>query len=293
MRLDRTRIAIRERPLLDILDLSLRVLAVYPGPVLLGTVIAALPLSLLNEYLIGWMAGEGDDPSALTRYIWTMTLLVFFEAPLASSAVTLYLGQALFMDKPRPREIWRGVRRSLPSLAWCQVTVRGIGAAWLLLYMARYTNDFSNQEAWLLPLAMYVLLLRALRPFINEIVLLEQNPLRSRGDYELTVRRRSRTLHNPSAGDLFARWLMSAFVAVAMAVSLVFGIWYAVGMLFFEWEWGWMMLHAGIPVCMWIVAGYFSIVRFLSYLDLRIRREGWEVELLVRAAAAQLPGPVT
>jgi hypothetical protein len=100
-------------------------------------------------------------------------------------------------------------------------------------------------------------------------------------------------LHNPSAGDLFARWLMSALVAVAMVVSLVFGIWYAAGMLFFKWEWGWTMLHAGIPACMWIVAGYFSIVRFLSYLDLRIRREGWEVELLVRAAAAQLPGPVT
>ncbi len=37
-----------------------------------------------------------------------------------------------------------------------------------------------------------------------------------------------------------------------------------------------MMLHFGIPAAMWIVAGYYAVVRFLSYLDLRIRREGWE-----------------
>lgn len=292
MRLDRTRIAIRERPLLDILDLSLRVVAAYPGPILLGTIVAALPLAALNEYLIGWMAGEGDDPSAITRYIWTMTLLVFLAAPLASVAVTLYLGQALFMDNPRIRDILQGFRRSFFALAWCQLTVRGIGAAWLLTYFARDVDGFSTQEGWLVPLAIYVLLLRAVRPFINEIVLLEQNPLRGKGDYQMTVRRRSKTLHNPSAGDLFARWLMSALVAIAMVVSLIFGIWYAMGMLLFKWDWGWMMLHVGVPACMWVVGGYFSVVRFLSYLDLRIRREGWEVELVVRAAAAQIPGTV-
>jgi hypothetical protein len=292
MRLDRTRIAIRERSLLDILDLSLRVVAAYPGPILLGTVVAALPLALFNEYLIGWMTGEGDDPSAITRYIWTMTLLVFFEAPLASVAVTLYLGQALFMDNPQPRDILQGFRRSFLTLAWCQFMVRGIGAAWLLTYFARHAVGYSAQEGWLIPLAIYVLLLRAVRPFINEIVLLEQNPLRGKSDYVMTVRRRSTVLHNPTAGDLFARWLMSALVAIAMVVSLVFGIWYAMGMLLFKWDWGWMMPHVGIPVCMWVVGGYFSVVRFLSYLDLRIRREGWEVELVVRAAAAQMPGTV-
>jgi len=40
------------------------------------------------------------------------------------------------------------------------------------------------------------------------------------------------------------------------------------------------------------VAGYFSVVRFLSYLDLRIRREGWEVELIVHAAAKQFERPL-
>ena len=37
-----------------------------------------------------------------------------------------------------------------------------------------------------------------------------------------------------------------------------------------------------------MVASYLTVVRFFSYLDLRIRREGWEVELVMRAERAQL-----
>jgi hypothetical protein len=48
------------------------------------------------------------------------------------------------------------------------------------------------------------------------------------------------------------------------------------------------MIYVCVPLAMWIVAGYFCVVRFLSYLDLRIRREGWEVELRMRAEAARL-----
>ena len=43
-----------------------------------------------------------------------------------------------------------------------------------------------------------------------------------------------------------------------------------------------------LPIAMWTVASYFTVVRFLSYLDLRIRREGWEVELRMRTEAARL-----
>ena len=44
----------------------------------------------------------------------------------------------------------------------------------------------------------------------------------------------------------------------------------------------------GVPAAMWTVAAFFAVVRYLSYLDLRIRREGWEVELQVRAEAERL-----
>ena len=53
------------------------------------------------------------------------------------------------------------------------------------------------------------------------------------------------------------------------------------------------MIHVCFPATLWLVAGYFAVVRFLSYLDLRIRREGWEIELIMRAAANRLSGRLT
>ncbi len=37
------------------------------------------------------------------------------------------------------------------------------------------------------------------------------------------------------------------------------------------------------PLALWLVAGASVIIRLLNYLDTRIRLEGWEVELSVRA----------
>jgi hypothetical protein len=39
---------------------------------------------------------------------------------------------------------------------------------------------------------------------------------------------------------------------------------------------------------LWAVVGFTTVLRFLSYLNLRIRREGWDVELQVRAERARL-----
>ena len=38
----------------------------------------------------------------------------------------------------------------------------------------------------------------------------------------------------------------------------------------------------------WIVVAFFGVVRFLTYIDQRIRTEGWEVELRLRAAGLAL-----
>jgi hypothetical protein len=48
------------------------------------------------------------------------------------------------------------------------------------------------------------------------------------------------------------------------------------------------MFTVHLPFALWIVASFFSVVRFLSYLDRRIRNEGWEVELVLRAEAERL-----
>jgi hypothetical protein len=43
-----------------------------------------------------------------------------------------------------------------------------------------------------------------------------------------------------------------------------------------------------LQAAFWLVTVYFTVARFLSYLDVRIRNEGWEVELLLRAERARL-----
>ena len=77
-------------------------------------------------------------------------------------------------------------------------------------------------------------------------------------------------------------------LAVLMTTILALATHYVVGMFSFNFSWGRFMVEGVIPASMWAVACFVSTFRFLSYLDLRIRREGWEVELTVRAAAAKL-----
>ena len=48
------------------------------------------------------------------------------------------------------------------------------------------------------------------------------------------------------------------------------------------------VLRWGLPISMWMAAGFLSIVRFLNYLDVRIEMEGWEAELLIRAEAEKM-----
>ena len=43
-----------------------------------------------------------------------------------------------------------------------------------------------------------------------------------------------------------------------------------------------------LQIAIWTVVSYFNVVRYLSYLDLRIRNEGWEIELRMRAEAARI-----
>ena len=39
-----------------------------------------------------------------------------------------------------------------------------------------------------------------------------------------------------------------------------------------------LLFQAGV----WIAIAFFAVVRFLSYIDRRIRLEGWEIELRLR-----------
>ena len=102
--------------------------------------------------------------------------------------------------------------------------------------------------------------------------------------------RRNSTLHE-SQGGLFV-WAVRVFLMQLLAVLLIiavwFTLWYLFGLLAGNLEFATLPVAIYLEIAIWIVAGYFTVVRFLSYLDVRIRREGWEVELALRAQRARL-----
>jgi hypothetical protein len=103
-----------------------------------------VPLTLINHLLIGWMLPETDNLLDIPiRYLSHMTMLLFLEAPLASVFATTYLGQAVFLDRPRLRDVVRDVLKLAPRILWCQVLIRGVGAAWLLLLAVDRYGEFD------------------------------------------------------------------------------------------------------------------------------------------------------
>ena len=287
MQLDKTRIAVRERSLFDTLDLSLQMFRIYIWPLSVTMLFGALPLAVLNHTLIGWMLSDVDldvpvaveEMGGTSRYLWTMILLVVIEAPLASALVTSYLGKIVFVDRPR---IWQVVREMIPlapRLVWCHLLLRGVLPALFLVLSIGRESRLSGTEVLLGLMFVAIMLRRATAPFMNEIILLERNPIRAVRRDTMTIRKRSGMLHGSAGGNLLNLSLTSGLLAVFLALSLFGTMLCLQGIFFDNWSLGKGILVIGTPLSLWITAEFFAVVRFLSYLDLRIRHEGWEVEL--------------
>ncbi len=274
MRLDKTRISIRERPFVEILDLSLRVARRYAGPLTLCWVLGVAPCCLANFWLLhaAGMSVEQEDlvePDRVAGNVNATILLTVWQVPLATALMTLYLGQALFEDRINLRRLATDWLRSLPQLLVLQLALRSV-----LVLVCLF---------WPVPYCVW--------PYLNEVLLLERNALFSSRRTGVTTMRRALALHGRNTGELFGRWLGSMAIAGAAATAswvVLTGLW---SLLYGQWEWtsagaqSWLF-----PVALWCSAGFLTIVRYLCYLDLRIRNEGWEIELQMRAAGARLGG---
>lgn len=270
MQFDDNHIEIRERDLLDVLDLSLRVCRAYAGPLVGALATGVIPAMAFNAWLLSDLADFDIEWGTPFQYVFYMLLLVLWEMPLVTAPMTLYLGGALFGDRPRPREIAAQFVRSLPQMLLFQGVLRAV---------------------LILPITWIVLF--AVWPYLGEVILLERNPIRGKPGRQVTTWQRRKRMHEGYVAELFARWLGTAAAGVLLFLSVWFSISMAAGTLVNEWEFSGTVFTVFFPLAMWLVVGYLTVARFLGYLDLRIRREGWEVELSMRAEKTRLTRQLT
>ena len=269
MQLDQARIAICERSWFDNLDLALHVLRRHAVAVAVCAVVGILPLALVNHALIDRVDDRLMSDSLGESTYMLMGLLVMLEAPLATAPLTLFLGQALFVERPDPRSIARDFFGCLGQLLLLQVFVRAMFIVPIITLIGPY----------------------AMWPFLNEVILLERNPLTGRKG-QITTLRRNSILHR----DSFGEFLLRAIGAMLLAIMLIIALWATADFLLenvFGFHAMWLAKAILLQGALWIVAIYFTAARFLSYLDQRIRLEGWEVELLLRAERDRLMRHVT
>jgi len=286
VQLDKTRVAIRERSLTDIMDLAVRVIRGHLGALVAAWLVGALPLALFNAWVLaGRYPAEGSEVVP-TGYLWHLAVLMFCEIPLATAPMTLYLGQALFVEQPSRRELAGLFVSRLGQLLWYQVVLRGCLA---FLAVFGFVDGIGEPLLLLIEVPMCLLWLGVyiIWPYQNEVLLLERTPWRARRG-RVGTWSRTRNMHAQGASTQFGRWIVSLAIAPLLILAGFTAMNWIRSTLSFDWQadaWTYQLL---LPLAAWIVIGYFATVRFLSYLDLRIRTEGWEVELLLRAEGARL-----
>ena len=263
MQLDRAQIAIHERSWSDNLDLALHIIVRHAGPIAACAAAGIALPAVVNHLLLAPIAADDFQGSMTGVYYW-LVILIMIEAPLATALVTIYLGQALFIERPSVRSALRVFISCLPQMMLLQWVVRGI----LILPIV----------TWLVPYGFW--------PYVSEIILLERNPLVSRGG-QLSTLKRSAVLHRGNSSQFMLEGLGTLCVAGLLSLALTLtGNFLAQNLFGVELDGVGSLMVA--QASLWLVATFFTAARFLNYLNQRIRDEGWELELLLRAERDRL-----
>jgi len=251
---DRTLIQIRERSFLDLLDLSLYVIRSRPIILGLTALIGIAPWAALNY----WLLSEPEFP----KLFWLVLLVL--EVPWATAPLTLVLGDLMFSVPPRPVQLLRTFFVCAPALFLSQFIVRSVLLVTVICY-----PFMPSQYAYL-----------------DEVVLLER--FRAFRQFK-----RSRTLSRGLEGDFFLRWLCQILLGTTFALCFWMSA-TTLGSTLIGNEVTWQNPGMGdlsgvlFQTGVWIAVGFFGVYRFFSYIDLRIRLEGWELVLRLKAVARRL-----
>lgn len=308
MKFDHTFIAIRQRTTLETYDLALHVLRDYLAPLALLLLIGAAPWILLDSLLVGWMlnselcdsytvslfgwfANGTSSSSYAVSYSWCMIILICSQAQVGTAMMVHYLGQSMFIGKPSVRDSVQALWRVPLTYYWLHFGLRLILPIALLVLLMNLNHADPDAASMINSLLAFALLAsfltRSLRPFVTKIVVLEKAPWKATDSNPISFSKRTASLHG-SGNGLFSNFLLSGLFAIPLCMGIYGGLVLVYSWVGFSWTEGFVELAIIWPMSMWITAGFFAIVRFLTYIDLRIRQEGWEVELRIRAEALKL-----
>jgi hypothetical protein len=274
MNLGRARVVLRVRPLVDALDLSLRVCAANQAE------LKRLALVLLLPAWIGCLALR----YALHQSYWVVWPVAIVLQAILSGAFTVAIGRLLFEERAGLRAVLASFAKRLLPFLGALLLFRLPMAA--LIYVIVSAGRLGAAEIianaiWLGPLGS---LLLARRIFVPEVVLLEGGSAFSGRKRALQVIKRhfgqALGLVMWSAGALLA--CVGSAELIAQSVSRV--------VLQLGAPLGALLDDGGSPFAL---AGLFLAVpliaaaRFLVYINLRTRKEGWDIQLRFAALAAQ------
>lgn len=297
MQLDRTEIVIRKRSTLELFDLSLQVLKRHWLAIAITSALLGIPLLILDSLATAWMLNqnsldlaEQEGGSAGWRHFWHVATLYTLQFPLVSLPTTVFLGHRIFyQDMPVAqllRRLWPIAGRCLLVLGIVRLGL--VGLVLELLINRQVAFDVAI-EFWFFVVAAGVALFnRATSPFAPEILGLELCPLRAPPEGSISYRVRSRALHRYTAPQNLPRFFAAMFFGCLLFCMLIGTQLFISGAITGRWSWNAWFDHCGLQLSLWCVGLFLAVFRFLSYLDNRIRLEGWEIELRLKAEAARL-----
>jgi hypothetical protein len=300
LQLDHTEIVIRQRSGLELFDLSLQLLKRHFWQLLAASSLVTLPLLVLDVWLVHWMVTDDAflvaestlEPELVSGLRFGSHLVALFvtQFPLMSLPTTVVLGALVFYQPMSLRSLlgellglWK------PTLLVLGLVRLGLIPVVLEPFVDRSLAFDSRIEFWILiAIPGFAILIRAIAPFAPEIIGLERCPLRASAAAKVTYRMRSSFLHGPLQGDLITRWLMASIHGGLLMVMLIGLSLFAQAVLTGSWQWGLITYYLVFPISLWLVGLLLTVFRYLSYIDSRIRLEGWEIDLRLRAEAQRM-----
>ena len=289
MKFDRTFIAIRERSTADLFDLGLHVTVDHIRPLLWLLLINAAPWILIDLLLLHWMTDPSYSPALNAAYYWAMIALVISQSQVGTFLITQYLGKAMFVGRPRVREVLRDAFRISPMYWFLQGIPRTVFISLAICLTFDGDTEYTIIGVYFfLTLSVVIgLIVRAFRPYLSAILLLEKTPIRSKSG-AIHLAARSKSLHSFASGDLLGKAMVSLLFGGLLTLAIHSFLVTLDSIMNIRANSEYSLQPYYLVVSLWIVSGYLAVVRFLSYIDLRIRQEGWAVELRVRAEAQRL-----